>query len=95
METKKYVLIKSNNFDDADNIEGRLQTEIYDTYEEAYYIMQTEVIKKLKLDDNEWQRYIAGVLDHIEYTNVYLGTWSARIHTDFGECSNYWKIIEV
>lgn len=91
---KKYILIKSNNFYDADDIESRLQTEKYDTYENAYNTMKNEVIKKLKLDDKGWQKYIVGVLDHIEYSNVYLNTWSARIHTDFGEYSSYWKIIE-
>lgn len=31
MGNKKYLLIKSNDFYSADNIEGRLQTEIYNT----------------------------------------------------------------
>ena len=95
MKNIKYILIKSNDFFDTDNIDDRLQTEIYDTYEKAYSVMQAEVIKKLIIDDKGWQKYISGVLNHVEYTNIYLDTWSARIHTDFGEYSNYWKIIEV
>lgn len=95
MENKKYILIKSNDFYSADNIEGRLQTEKYNTYEDAYNAMKTEVINKFKLDDKEWEKYIVGVLAHIEYSNVYLDTWSARIHTNFGEHNNYWKIIEM
>ena len=61
MENKKYILIKSNDFYSADNIEGRLQTEKYNTYEDAYNAMKTEVINKLKLDDKEWEKYIVGV----------------------------------
>ena len=95
VENKRFVLIKSNDFYSADNIEGRLQTEIYDTYEKAYNTMQSEVVSKLKLDDKRWRDYIDNVLEHIEYTNIYLGPWSARIHTDFGKRSSYWKIVVV
>lgn len=94
-ENKKFVLIKSNDFYSPDNIEGRLQTEIYDTYEKAYNAMRSEVVSRLKLDDKRWRDYMDNVLEHINYTNVYLGPWSARIHTDFGECNSYWKIVEV
>ena len=95
MENKKYILIKSNDFYSADNIEGRLQTKKYNAYEDAYNEMKTEVVKQLKLDDKGWKKYIVGVLNHIEYSNVHLDTWSARIHTNFGKHSSYWKIIEV
>ena len=95
-QSKKYVLIRSNDFYNADNIEGRLQTEIYDSYEKAYNVMQTEVINKFKLNDEKWQDYIASILDHIEFSNVHLDTWSARINSNFyGNHNMYWKIVEV
>lgn len=94
-ENKRFVLIRSNDFYGPDNIEGRLQTEIYDTYEKAYSVMQSEIVSKLKLDDKRWRDYMDNVLEHMEYTNVYLGPWSARIHTDSGKHSSYWKIVEV
>lgn len=94
-ENKRFVLIRSNDFYGPDNIEGRLQTEIYDTYEKAYNAMQSEIVSKLKLDDKRWRDYMDNVLEHMEYTNVYLGPWLARIHTDSGKHSSYWKIIEV
>jgi hypothetical protein len=53
-ENKKIVLIRSNDFYSPDNIDGRLQMEIYDTYEKAYNTMQSEIVSKLKLDDKRW-----------------------------------------
>ena len=94
-ENKKIVLIRSNDFYSPDNIDGRLQMEIYDTYEKAYNAMQSEIVSKLKLDDKRWRDYIDNVLEHMGFTNIYLGPWSARIHTDFGKHSSYWKIVEV
>lgn len=46
-ENKKIVLIRSNDFYSPDNIDGRLQMEIYDTYEKAYNAMQSEIVSRL------------------------------------------------
>lgn len=90
-----YILIKTNDFYDSDNIDARIQIEKYDTYEQAYEAMKNEVIKYLKIDDDKYEKYLPSVLDHVEYSNVYLGEWSARNHRDYGELNNYWKIISV
>lgn len=90
-----YILIKTNDFFSPDNIEGRIQTEIFPTYQEAYDTMKNEVVKCLIIHDKRCQEYLHNVLAHCEYTNVYLGEWSAREHSDYGETNRYWKIVDI
>jgi len=95
LKNKRYVLIKTNDMFNADNIEGRLQTEIYSTYEEAYECMKNEVVRCLSIHDKRYEEYLQNVLEHWEYTNVCLGKWSAREHSDYGKHTRLWKIVEV
>lgn len=90
-----YILIKTNDFYSADNIEGRIQTEIFSTYGEAYEVMKSEVAQCLCRHDKRGSEYIGNVLEHVEYTNVYLGEWDAREHSDYGKSNRYWKIVEI
>lgn len=90
-----YILIKSNDSFDADNIDGRLQNTFFDSYEEAYNAMKDELVSLLSLHDKRYEEYLCNVLAHAEYSNVFLGEWEAREHSNYGKSNRYWKIVEI
>lgn len=85
----KWILISTNDFYAPDNIQGRIQSKIYNTYEDAYNTMKDSVLNYVEEDRKEL------VSSGIEFTDVALGEYNARSHRDNGELNNYWKIIEV
>ena len=85
----KWILISTNDFYAPDNIKGRIQSEIYNTYEDAYNAMKDSLLGYIEEDRKEL------VLSGIEFTDVALGKYDARRHRDNGKLNNYWKIIEI
>jgi len=86
---KKYVLIFTNDLHNSDNIHGRVQTQIFNTHEQAYEQMKAHALMCVEGSLKEL------LLSGIEFSNVYLGEDVARINKDSGAINYYWKIIEV
>lgn len=85
----KWLLISTNDFHAPDNIQGRIQTEAFPTYQEAYIAMTDSLMHYVEEDRREL------VLSGVEFSDVVLGKYEARSNRDFGKVNNYWKIVEV
>lgn len=90
-----YILIKYTDFYDSDNVEGRLQTKKFESYDEAFEEVKNEVTHTLKCDDKHYLEYLDKVLDGWEFSNVCIDRYTARVHTDYGNSHKYWKIVEI
>lgn len=90
-----YILIKYTDFYDSDNVEGRLQTKKFESYNEAFEEVKNEVTHALKCDDDHYLEYLDKVLEGWEFSNVCIDKYAAFVHTDYGNFHRYWKIVEI
>ena len=68
-------------------------TELFQTKEEAYRKMKSELCRRLEMDGDEDKMSL--LEDGIELSNAILNENDAYIYQDFGDVFHHWKIIEI